>query len=91
MTKKTAAEQAAYDKKLAYFHENIGQWMCNNLNANVLREHKEDLVNKDQDKKPLKKTKKLFLKGYSKQLSSYFGWLVYLIFISILLVIFITH
>ena len=56
MTKKTAAEQAAYDKKLAYFHENIGQWMCNNLNANVLREHEEDLANKEQDRNPLKKT-----------------------------------
>ena len=91
MTKKTAAEQAAYDKKLAYFHENIGQLMCDNLNANVLREHEEDLATKDQDRKPLKRTKKLLLKGYSKQLSSYFGWLVYLIFTSILLVRLITQ
>ena len=56
MTKKTAVEQAAYDKKLAYFHENIGKWMCNNLNANVLREHEEDLANKEQDRNPLKRT-----------------------------------
>ncbi len=91
MTKKTAAEQAAYDKKIQHYFDNVGQCMCNNLNANVLREHEEDLANKEQDRKPLKRTKKLFLKGYSKQLSSYFGWLVYLIFISILLVILITQ
>ena len=42
MTKKTAAEQAAYDKKLAYFHENIGKWMCNNLNAHVISENVKD-------------------------------------------------
>ena len=54
MTKKTAAEQAAYDKKIQHYFDNVGQWMCNNLNANVLREHEEDLENKEQDRKPLK-------------------------------------
>jgi hypothetical protein len=88
MTKRTAAEQAAYDKKLAYFHENIGQWMCNNLNTNVLREHEEDLANKEQDRKPLKKVKKSALKRYIEQLSGYFSLIVCLIFISILLIIF---
>ena len=105
MTKRTAAEQAAYDKKLAYWHENMAQSICDNLNANVLKEHIEDLANKEeQDRIALKRAKKLAakeyieptpkksaIKGYIKQVSSYFGWLVYLIFISTLLVILITQ
>tara|TARA_R100001377_G_scaffold11307_1_gene5657 strand:- start:4163 stop:4300 length:138 start_codon:yes stop_codon:yes gene_type:complete len=42
MTKKTAAEQAAYDKKIQHYFDNVGQYMCNNLNAHVISENVKD-------------------------------------------------